>query len=116
MLSAESRENGERQILQPPLGVAVVLYTSRMYFCYVDESGCTGELPSATSQIQPIFATLGLIVDVSRIHDFTLKTRFAHRLMKLQHRFLDSRGKWSGGIVSSDAICQRSGNLLFDNP
>ena len=44
-----------------------------MKFCYVDESGCTGTLPTATSEVQPLLAILGLIVDEHSLHDFTLK-------------------------------------------
>lgn len=33
-----------------------------MYFCYIDEAGCTGNLPSATTDIQPVFVICGLIV------------------------------------------------------
>lgn len=50
-----------------------------MHFCYVDESGCTGVLPSANSDIQPIFTTLGLVLDQSRIHDFTLRFIYLKR-------------------------------------
>ena len=56
-----------------------MLYTPLMHLCYVDESGCTGKLPSATSDIQPLFAALGLILDQSKIHDFTLKFIFLKR-------------------------------------
>ena len=50
-----------------------------MFICYVDESGCTGHLPSATSEIQPLFATLGMIVDQSKIHDLSLKFIYLKR-------------------------------------
>jgi hypothetical protein len=42
-----------------------------MHFCYVDEAGCTGVLPSATSNIQPLFAVCGLVFDESKIRDLT---------------------------------------------
>jgi Protein of unknown function (DUF3800) len=42
-----------------------------------------------------------------------LKERFAARIEVLQHRYLSATGKWSGGIVTSDAISQQSGKLLF---
>lgn len=29
-----------------------------MKFCYVDESDCTGTLPTATSEVQPLLAIL----------------------------------------------------------
>ena len=52
-----------------------------MHLCYMDESGCTGALPTATSSIQPVFVLAGIIVDESRLHDLTfdylnLKQRF----------------------------------------
>lgn len=31
-----------------------------MHFCYVDEAGCTGMLPSAQSDIQPVLAVVGV--------------------------------------------------------
>lgn len=50
-----------------------------MFFCYVDESGCTGTLPSATSDIQPVFAIAGLMIEQSRVHDFTLRFLYLKR-------------------------------------
>lgn len=52
-----------------------------MHLCYMDESGCTGALPTATSAIQPVFVLAGIIVDESRLHGLTidylnLKQRF----------------------------------------
>lgn len=41
--------------------------------CYIDEAGCLGSLPSATSDIQPAFVLTGLFIDQSRIHDLTLE-------------------------------------------
>jgi hypothetical protein len=47
----------------------------------MDESGCTGTLPSATSSIPPVLVLAAVIVDESRLHDLTidylnLKRRF----------------------------------------
>lgn len=50
-----------------------------MKFCYVDESGCTGMLPSATSEVQPLLVILGLIVDEHALHEFTLKFLYLKR-------------------------------------
>jgi len=52
-----------------------------MYVCYVDEAGCTGMLPSATSNIQPAFMLVGLTVPQDRLTALTvaflrLKKRF----------------------------------------
>jgi Protein of unknown function (DUF3800) len=43
-----------------------------MRICYVDETGCTGTLPSPTSDIQPVFAPAGIILDQARLHDITM--------------------------------------------
>lgn len=50
-----------------------------MYLCFVDESGCTGTLPSNTSPIQPLFVISGLVVEQARIHDLTLKFLYLKR-------------------------------------
>lgn len=42
-----------------------------MHFCYVDEAGCTGNLPSLTSNIQPLFVLCGLIVAESVAPELT---------------------------------------------
>lgn len=52
-----------------------------MKICYVDEAGCTGVLPSATSQIQPVLTLAGIVFDASRLANITndlinLKKRF----------------------------------------
>lgn len=65
-----------------------------MYFCYVDEAGCTGGLPSAQSSIQPVFTLVGLAVEHSRIADLTrdflkLKQRFFPGLMANATYYLD---------------------------
>ncbi|HAS8151838.1 TPA: DUF3800 domain-containing protein [Vibrio vulnificus] len=63
----------------------------KLHLCYVDEAGCTGNLPSATSQVQPIFVLCGLVVPetsiVSLTHDFLqLKRTFNPALSaSLQH-------------------------------
>lgn len=52
-----------------------------MKICYVDEAGCTGALPTSTSNIQPVLILTGLFVDYSRLHELTSK------LLKLKERF-----------------------------
>ncbi len=42
-----------------------------MYICYVDESGCTGQLPSGRSSIQPVFLLSGIIIHQASLKDFT---------------------------------------------
>ena len=39
--------------------------------CYLDEAGCPGPLPSTNSDIQPLFAIGGLILDVEHIQPLT---------------------------------------------
>ena len=41
------------------------------YVLYVDEAGCTGELPAANSKIQPIFCIVGLIVPQEHLSEIT---------------------------------------------
>lgn len=61
-----------------------------MYFCYLDEAGCTGVLPAPTSPVQPTFVLLGLILHADSIsavtHDFLhLKERFYGRGLERFH-------------------------------
>ncbi|WP_052697896.1 DUF3800 domain-containing protein [Luteibacter yeojuensis] len=56
-----------------------------MHICYIDEGGCPGVLPSATSDIQPALIVAGLIVpheQVARIteHFLRLKLEFNPKL------------------------------------
>lgn len=65
-----------------------------MQVFYVDEAGCTGMLPSATAQIQPVFVLGGVILNQSRLRDFTLdwlhlKDRFFPNLQIPNSDFLD---------------------------
>lgn len=52
-----------------------------MLICYIDEAGCTGQLPSPHSSVQPVFAIAGLIVGAKTVPDITrdltaIKRRF----------------------------------------
>jgi hypothetical protein len=51
----------------------------------MDESGCTGALPSATSPIQPILAIAGVIVDEVSLHELTIK------YLNLKQRFFPGK-------------------------
>ena len=42
-----------------------------MKICYIDESGCSGSLPHATSDIQPVLIISGLFIDYGNLHDIT---------------------------------------------
>lgn len=57
-----------------------------MHICYLDESGCTGTLPSPNSQIQPVFVLGGVFLDERSIKPLTgdllaLKQRFYPKLL-----------------------------------
>jgi len=64
------------------------------WYCYVDESGDTGALPSATSPVQPVLAVVGLAVGDDQLAALTtswidLKRRF-FGASQSPPRFLDS--------------------------
>lgn len=42
-----------------------------VHICYVDEAGCPGPLPSATSNIQPVLVVCGLVFKQTAVHDLT---------------------------------------------
>ncbi len=52
-----------------------------MYVCYVDEAGCLGVLPSATSDIQPVFVLIGLALPSRAIRPLTIA------FLQLKHTF-----------------------------
>jgi len=43
-----------------------------VYVCYIDEAGCPGTLPSATSDIQPFLVLTALFVPQDRLRELTL--------------------------------------------
>lgn len=60
-----------------------------MYICYIDEAGCPGSLPSATSDVQPILAISGLFLPQRNLIDFTrdflaVKSRFNPSISHLE--------------------------------
>lgn len=64
-----------------------------MKLCYVDEAGCTGMLPSANTNIQPVMVFVGAVFDYNRLHRVTesflqLKQRFFPGLFPSRARFL----------------------------
>ena len=66
-----------------------------MWVCYVDESGCRGALPSATSNIQPVFVLGALAVPVAALRTLTLdllhlKRRFYAKALSEHAQFLDT--------------------------
>lgn len=65
-----------------------------MIIFYVDEAGCTGALPSATSPIQPVFALGGVLIRQADIRSLTLnliglKERFYPRRLASHREHLD---------------------------
>lgn len=69
-----------------------------MFFCYVDEAGCPGALPSAVSQVQPSLILSGLIVPAESLANLTtqflqLKCRFDPSLRRGMRHFLDTTKK-----------------------
>jgi len=65
-----------------------------MIVFYVDEAGCTGALPSATSPIQPVFALAGILIRQADIRSLTLnlinlKERFYPRRLPASREHLD---------------------------
>ncbi len=95
-----------------------------MKICYVDESGCTGKLPTATSPIQPLFVISGIVFDHSQINEFTklflqLKKQFFPRHFKKDSRlFLDGvlaeiKGSELRKHIASDSRKQRRHAIGF---
>ncbi len=65
-----------------------------MYVCYVDEAGCTGALPSASSSVQPVFIIAGIFLPADQISSVTrafiaLKQRFFPNRLPQTSRHLD---------------------------
>lgn len=42
-----------------------------MQFCYVDEAGCTGVLPSASCDIQPVLVVVGVVIPHQTLAELT---------------------------------------------
>jgi len=51
------------------------------YILYIDEAGCPGQLPSQTSDVQPIFCITGIIVPREHLSSLT------HEFLDLKRRF-----------------------------
>lgn len=66
-----------------------------MYLCYVDESGCTGQLPVNHSSIQPVFLLSGIIIHQSCLNDFTsefltIKSKYFPHFVKKRMSYLST--------------------------
>lgn len=69
-----------------------------MYFCYVDEAGCPGALPSPTSPVQPSLVLCGLVIPAENLGRITnqflqLKCRFDPSIRRDIRHFLDTTKK-----------------------
>jgi hypothetical protein len=65
-----------------------------MYICYLDESGCTGALPSADSSIQPVFVPSAVFFEQTCLQEvtlefLTLKSRFFPSVRQGRDHYLD---------------------------
>lgn len=49
------------------VALVVCRWRGSVFICYIDESGCTGALPSADSPIQPVFVLAGLMIPHQRV-------------------------------------------------
>lgn len=61
--------------------MALVVSGDGMFVCYIDEAGCTGALPDASSPIQPVFALAGTFVKESHVKSLT------NDLIQLKQKF-----------------------------
>lgn len=78
------------------------------HLCYLDESGCVGPRPTADSQVQPVFALVGLVVPAARVMPLT------REFIALKRRF--NPGLFSGDAHALDAILAevKGGNVRGD--
>jgi len=66
--------------------VAVVISGGAMtYICYIDEAGCTTPLPAAETDVQPVLVVVGLVVDVAKVRELTL------RFLELKRRYFPKK-------------------------
>ena len=52
------------------------------------------------------------------VHDdyHRIRSQFGERLKNMQFRYENNQGRWRGGVTVSDALCRKSGGLLFAAP
>lgn len=88
-----------------------------MYLCYIDEAGCPGALPSATSQIQPIFVLTGVFLPQINLIEITrdflaLKGQFNPDIAnKLKHELDIARHEIKGSDLRRDIRKAKNRNL-----
>lgn len=86
-----------------------------MHFCYVDEAGCPGALPSSDSQVQPSLVLCGLIIPANHLGKLTnrflkLKCRFDPSIRQGTNHFLDTAKKELKGADLRREIRSRGRN------
>ena len=93
---ASDRRTGETWATNPKAArAALAVYGGcAVYLCYVDEAGCPGALPSATSDIQPVLVIAALFVPQSQLALLTrsflqIKRHFNPGLAPLNSHWLD---------------------------
>ena len=91
-IPAPDRPHGRTADPTATLRVAVVVCTP-VKIAYVDEAGCTGALPSATSAIQPVFVQAAVVVDQAEIRGLTLD------FLRLKVRFFPALGAGTGHFL-----------------
>lgn len=75
------------------------------YICYIDEAGCTTPLPSAETDIQPVLVIVGLVVDVARVRELTI------RFLELKRQFFP-RKFGTGNHLLDDVLVEIKGSDL----
>lgn len=86
-----------------------------MKICYIDESGCTGALPTHDSQIQPALILIGLFIDYRFLHKFTedfisIKRKFNPKLLPENSTYLSWILKEIKGSDLRNRACSASRN------
>lgn len=105
--------------------MAAVVCGARLRVLYIDEAGCLGALPSATSNVQPVFVFIGIAFDVGRIDDLTrdflaLKRRFFPGIHTSPHHLDDILAEVKGGdlrrnVVAANRRSRRAAFGFLDN-
>lgn len=88
--------------------MALVVSRGYMYICYIDEAGCPGALPSATSDVQPVLVLTGVFLPQKNLSEFTkdflsLKAQFHPEVAsKLKHELDIAKHEIKGADLRRD--------------
>ena len=77
-----------------------------MKICYVDEAGCTGWLPAAVTDIQPVLVFAAVFFDYSRLHQIT------ESYLRLKQRFFPGSFPAEGNRFLSGILSEIKGSDL----